>query len=61
MAEDVHTEVVQERGQWTVFLLVVTEAGVERRRLETYRTQRAAELAADLIRRTTARRRNPGG
>lgn len=61
MAEDVSTEVVQEHGQWTVYLLVVTEAGVERRRLEIYRTKPAAELAADLIRRTTARRRNPGG
>jgi len=59
METEVQTEVVPERGQWTVYLLVLSPEGIERRRLQTYFTQAKALLAADVIRRTAARRRPP--
>ena len=59
METEVQTEVVAEHGQWVVYLLVVTPEGVERRRLESYFTETKARLAADVIRRTAARRRAP--
>ena len=59
MGNEVQTEVVQEGGQWTVYLLVLTPEGVDRRRLQTYRTQARAQQAADVIRRAAARRRPP--
>jgi len=59
METEVQTEVAQEAGQWAVYLLVLSPEGVERRRLQTYRTQLKAEQAASLIRRAAARRRRP--
>lgn len=59
MAAEVTTEVVKESGQWTVYLLVLTDQGVERRAVSTHRSLARARLAADVIRRTSARRRSP--
>jgi hypothetical protein len=59
MAVEVTAEVVEERGQWTVYLLVLTDQGLERRAVSTHRSPALAKLAADVIRRTTARRRAP--
>ena len=56
---EVLTEVILERGQWAVYLLILTPSGIERRRLTTYFTETKARLAADVIRRTAARRRPP--
>lgn len=56
---EVQTEVVAEHGQWTVYLLLLTPQGIDRRRLETYFTEAKARLAADVITRTAARRRPP--
>ncbi|WP_206055636.1 hypothetical protein [Nocardioides sp. GY 10127] len=53
------TEVVAERGQWAVYLLVLGPDGVERRRLETYRTEALARTAASVVERTASRRRPP--
>lgn len=54
----VDTEVLQERGQWNVYLLVTTPEGVTRRQLTTHRNQREADLMADLLRRSARRRRS---
>ncbi len=59
METEVQTEVVAERGQWTVYLVVISPEGVERRSLETHRTEARARLAAEVVRRTAARRRAP--
>ena len=59
METEIQTEVAQEAGQWVVYLLVLSPEGVERRRLQAYRTQFKAEQAATLIRRAAARRRRP--
>lgn len=59
MELEVTTEVVRESGQWTVYLVVITDQGVERRAVSTHRSPALAKLAADVIRRTTARRRAP--
>lgn len=59
METEVQTEVVAEHGQWTVYLVVITPEGVDRRALETHRSEARARLAADVVRRTAARRRAP--
>ena len=56
---EVVTEVREERGRWVVDIVVLTDDGVERRRLGDHATQRQAVLAADVVRRTVARRRPP--
>lgn len=59
METEVSTHVVPENGQWTVYLVVVTPDGVQRRPVQTHRSQARARLAADVLRRTAARRRSP--
>jgi len=59
METEVQTEVVPESGQWTVYLVIITPSGLERRRLQSYLHESTARLAADVIRRTAARRRSP--
>ncbi len=59
MQPEVSTEVVKESGQWTVYLLVITDQGVERRAVSTHVSLVRATLAADVIRRTASRRRAP--
>lgn len=56
---DVTTTVEKERGRWVVYLVVTSSEGVERRRLSDYPTEPKARLAADVVRRTAARRRPP--
>lgn len=53
--DKVSTEVIEENGQWAVDIVVIFDDGVVRRRIETYRTKRQAEIAADLIKRTAER------
>ena len=57
METEVQTEVIRERGQWSVYLLVITPEGVDRRLLKTCFTRQQALLTADVVRRTAARRR----
>ena len=59
METEVQTEVALESGQWVVYLLVITPEGIDRRRHQTYFTEAKARFAADVIRRTAARRRAP--
>jgi hypothetical protein len=54
-AHDVETVVVEERRQWHVEIIVVFEDEVVRRRVGTYRTEKRARIAADLIKRTAQR------
>ena len=57
---EVQTEVIQEQGQWAVYLLIMTSQGIDRQRLQTtFFHESKAMLAADVIRRTAARRRPP--
>ena len=58
-AAEVMTEVREEAGRWVVDLIVLTEHGVDRRRLGDHATQQQAHIAADAVRRTVARRRPP--
>lgn len=51
----VDTVVVEEQRQWHVEIVVVFEDEVVRRRVGTYFTERRAEIAADLIKRTAER------
>lgn len=51
----VWTVVVEERGQFAVDIVVVFADGVVRKRINTHRTRRRAELAAGLIRRAAER------
>lgn len=60
METEVQTEVIPERGQWAVYLLVLTPDGVSRRRLGTHRSEARARLAASVVSRTAARRRATG-
>lgn len=53
--DKVLTEVTEENGQWAVDIVVLFEDGVVRRRIRTYHTQRQAQIAADLIKRTAER------
>ncbi len=54
---EVETEVVRESGQWSVYLVVLSSGGTERRLVGTHVTQERALRSADLIRRAAARRR----
>jgi hypothetical protein len=51
----VHTEIVAEPRRWAVFLVVIDQDGVDRRRLSTHATEREAALAAALARRRAER------
>lgn len=60
MAEESHalgveTEVIPERGQWAVDIIVIFTDGVVRRRVDTYRTQALAAIAAKNIKRAAER------
>jgi hypothetical protein len=55
---EVETEVVAERGLWAVYLMVLTERGVDRRLVETYVNREHALAAAEVIARAAARRRS---
>ncbi len=59
MSETLRTEVVEDRRQWVVYLLLITMEGVERRRLSAHRTEREARLTASLVQRTAQRRQRP--
>lgn len=50
---------VLESGQWAVYLVILSPTGVRRSRVQTHFTKQKALLAADVIRRTAARRRPP--
>lgn len=58
-AHTVETVVVAERGRFAVDIIVVFSDGVVRKRIDTYRTRRLAELAANVIKRA-AERELPG-
>jgi hypothetical protein len=51
----VDTLVVEDRGQFAVEVVVVFADGVVRKRIDTHRTRRLAELAAGLIKRAAER------
>lgn len=51
----VETYVTAERGQWVVELVVVMTDSVVRRRINSYRTEREATLAASWIKRGASR------
>ena len=51
----VETEVIPERGQWAVDIIVMSGDGVVRKRITTYRTEKLARISADLIRRAADR------
>jgi hypothetical protein len=51
----VETEIVPERGQWAVDIIVFFEDGVVRRRIATYRTEALAKISASSIKRAAER------
>jgi hypothetical protein len=51
----VETYVEQERGQWVVDIVVIFEDEAVRRRINTYRTERRARIAAEWIKRAAQR------
>jgi hypothetical protein len=51
----VETEVVPERGQWAVDIIVFFADGVVRHRIATYRTESLAEISASSIKRAAER------
>lgn len=59
MSDTVRTEVVEERRQWVVYLLLIGAQGVERRRLSAHRSEREAQLTASLVQRAAHRRQRP--
>ena len=54
-AYSVETVVIPERGQWAVDIIVLFDDELIRRRISTYRSERLAQISADLIRRTAER------
>ena len=54
-AERVETEVVEEKGQWAVDIVVFFADSIVRRRISTYRTRARAEISARLIKRGAER------
>ncbi|HVE26839.1 MAG TPA: hypothetical protein VNC22_15620 [Sporichthya sp.] len=54
-ADAVEAEVVLDRGQWAVELVVLFADEVVRKRIATYRTERLARISADLMKRTAER------
>lgn len=57
MDRQVETEVTQEHGQWVVWLLVIEEEGIARRRLSVHISEREARVTASSARRGAHRRR----
>lgn len=51
----VETEIVSERGQWAVDIIVFFEDGIVRRRISTYRTESLARISASYIKRAAER------
>lgn len=51
----VETEIVPERGQWAVDIVVIFTDGVVRRRVQTYRTEALAKISASYIKRAAER------
>ena len=51
----VETEIVAERGQWAVDVIVFFADGVVRRRIATYRTEALAKISASSIKRAAER------
>lgn len=49
------TEIVEERGQWVVYLEVVFPDRTVRHRIQAYPRKRLAEIAAQYIRRGASR------
>jgi len=56
----VSTDVVEERGRYTVVMDVVFPDGAVRHRLQTYHTRARAEAAARMFYRTAERDAPPG-
>lgn len=54
-AEGVETFVFPEKGRWVVEIAVVFADGVVRHRIDTFHTQRRAEISAGLIKRAAER------
>lgn len=54
-ASGVETFVVEAHGEWHVEILVLFDDEMVRRRVGTYRTERLANIAADLIKRAAER------
>lgn len=54
-AYEVETYVEQERGQWVVDIVVIFEDEVVRKRVNTFRTERRAQIAAEWIKRAAQR------
>jgi hypothetical protein len=59
VSQTLRTEVVEDCRQWVVYLLVIDEAGVTRRRLSAHRSEREATLTASLVQRAAHRRQTP--
>jgi len=51
----VETEIVPERGQWAVDIIVFFADGVVRHRIATYHTEALAEISASSIKRAAER------
>ncbi len=49
------TEIVEERGQWVVYLEIVFPDRTVRHRIQAYSKKRLAEIAAQYIRRGASR------
>jgi hypothetical protein len=54
-AESVETFVFPEKGRWVVEIAVVFPDGVVRHRIDTFHTERRAEISAGLIKRAAER------
>lgn len=54
-AYSVDTSVTEERGQWAVDIVVLFDDEVVRKRISVHRTQRLAQISADLIKRAAER------
>jgi hypothetical protein len=59
MDPTVQTEVTNELGQWVVYLLVLDEETIERRKLSVHVSEREARVAASVAQRAAHRRRRP--
>ena len=54
-AYTVDTTVTEERGQWAVDIVVLFDDEVVRKRISVHRTERLAQISADLIKRAAER------
>lgn len=59
VTQTLRTEVVEDCRQWVVYLLVIDEEGVTRRRLSAHRSEREARLTASVVQRAAHRRQRP--